>query len=369
MEDYFFAGSTNFSYEYGFTNFTYGSCSADQTVEFCTRIILGSIAFFGNLSFMFVVCRVKSTRTIPNLHFINLSVADMMMIITELGYDIIQQLTVAGHLPFEDNLILFTKIIPKIWIFVTPTYLCIALLTITLISIERYVVVSHPFKANASSLRSKKRVLSFMALTWVTGISLGSFALYTFYVRPNDDDLLLAWCIIFTLFTVLPVCFVIVSYTLLMATIAMLKRPVNHTRNKKKKKRRQSSVVTTEESHVLILCGAITILFFLCFTPLAVSQLIETYSKILPQSPISESTTACLKAIQTYALLIHLALSPILYNLGSRSRRRAFRKAFSSSCEESGTHDRYVHYEGIMNELHCYNDRRSSVRGSARFSE
>ncbi|XP_070557277.1 kappa-type opioid receptor-like [Ptychodera flava] len=308
-----------------------GYCSLDYNVVYYCRASLSAIAFFGNISFMFVVLRVRGMRTLPNVHFINLAAADSLVIVTELANFTLYRLMVDGYLSAE-NLSFVQEVFPKVWIFVIPSFLCTALLTITLISVERYIAVCHPFKANLFHLRSRRRVVVLIATTWVLGASMGTFALFAEH-NVTDCATLICWLILFALFTAFPIVVVVTCYGLVVSNVIILRHP----RGGRNQRKLRSSRSNKEERNVLILCVAITLLFLICFAPLAATQTISVYMIISQNSPVEASTLACMQTTQSILLLIHLAASPLLYNCGSRIRRKAFRSAFSvGECSKCG---------------------------------
>ncbi|XP_070557222.1 mu-type opioid receptor-like [Ptychodera flava] len=313
--------------DYRSGNYTYyvlgmPSCYINYYTQFYCRIILSAIAFLGNVSFVFVVLRVRAMRTIPNIHFINLAAVDTVYIITELVYLTFMRLMLDGTLTVGQSVSL---IFSQIWIVVTTAFVCTALLTITLISIERYIAVCHPFRANLLNLRSRRRVVTLMITTWLLGLAMGAFALYTNYYQTSTG-VVVTFLIIYTCFTAVPVCIVVICYGLVVANVLLMKRPTNQCAKDSRKIR--SSRSSREERNVLILCVAITLLFFLCFAPLAATQMIAAFSIISEEQSIGEDTVSCLRTVQTMLQLAHLALSPMLYNVGSNIRRKAFRRAF-----------------------------------------
>ncbi|XP_006816691.1 kappa-type opioid receptor-like [Saccoglossus kowalevskii] len=320
-------GTDNSSFSGGTT-----ACNIDYQALLYSRGILIAIALLGNLSFVIMVARVRSMRTIPNFHFINLAAADTLMIFTEIIYLSANGLTINGTISMADaKVVQFWDIFSKMWIFITPTFVCTALLTITLISVERYIAVCHPFKANRLNLQSKKRVIVLLISTWIIGLLMGVFALLT-HNYSDSSTTLQAWFSVFTCFTVLPVCIVVICYAFVIAAVFKMNQHMTPKNSK-------ISKATTEERSVLMLCVAITMLFFLCFAPVAANQLLSTYTLMSNTSSIEPRTISCLHALQTILLLVHLALSPILYSVGSQNRRRAFIRAFWSRCFVCGNQD------------------------------
>ncbi|XP_077978698.1 kappa-type opioid receptor-like [Glandiceps talaboti] len=310
--------SNNSNHYYYFNEY----CSIDYNVLFYCRTILSTIALVGNVSFVFVVARVRAMNTIPNYHFINLAATDTMVIFAEMTNLAISRLMMDGYLSASISMRI-SMIFPKVWIFVTPLFLVTALLTITLISIERYIVVCHPLKANVLNLRSRRRVITLMISTWIVGLAMGTFSLCAFYYQTGRLTLI-AWLVIFASFTVFPIIVVVVCYAMVVSTVFMMKRPIGqHGKDDKRRSRKRR-----QERNVLILCVAITLLFFICFTPLSANQMIRAYNTVSERASVGEETMACMRTAQTLLLLVHLAISPILYNVGSKIRRRAFRSAF-----------------------------------------
>ncbi|XP_077978687.1 growth hormone secretagogue receptor type 1-like [Glandiceps talaboti] len=335
------------------------SCHIDNFIGFYCRTILSVIALIGNISFVFVVSRVRAMRTIPNFHFINLAATDIVYILTELAYLTIFRLILDGSFSLETTQVIGSAF-SKLWIFITPAFLVTALLTITLISIERYIAVCHPFKANLLNLRSRKRVIVLMTSTWIMGLAIGAFALYTNYYQMGTAAVV-AYLTVFSCFTALPVCIVVACYGLVVANVILMKRP-NSQRGRRGNGKMRSSRSSKEERNVLILCVAITLLFFLCFAPLAATQMIATISIITQDTAIQHDTLACLQTVQTMLQLVHLAISPLLYNVGSKIRRKAFRRAFY------GKRIRFAKSNG-SNRLKLGGSLCSSTRASTRTSE
>ncbi|XP_077978730.1 kappa-type opioid receptor-like [Glandiceps talaboti] len=317
-----FQVSTNASNNSNHYYYSNEYCSIDYNVLFYCRTILSTIALVGNVSFVFVVARVRAMNTIPNYHFINLAATYTMVIVAEISNLAIFRLMMDGYLPQSVSMTIY-KVFPKVWIFVTPLFLVTALLTITLISIERYIAVCHPLKANALNIRSRRRVITLMISTWIVGLAMGTFSLCAFYYQTSQSTLI-AWLITFASFTVFPIIIVVSCYAMVVELFLMKRANIGQRANNNKRKIRKRR----EERNVLMLCIAITLLFFVCFTPLAANQTIGAYNAICKHASVGEETMACMRTAQTLLLLAHLAISPILYNVGSKIRRRAFRSAF-----------------------------------------
>ncbi|XP_077978762.1 somatostatin receptor type 4-like [Glandiceps talaboti] len=283
---------------------------ADEDVMFIFYAVSCAIALFGNLTFLVVVIKVKSMRTMPNFFFINLSVADTLFMVYYTVFLTAKKLMIMPILMFH----------AKGGNAITDVGFCVSMLTVALISLNRYIAICYPFKAEKLKLQSTSRVIASIAGVWVFGIAL---AIFDALIYSSNQQKTLFTVLIILLFISITLSIVVVVTTYLVIAKKML--------NKKPRYAPagcNSNSRISEEFHVLLLCVAITVIFFISASPMASVYIVVFFSTILGDSPIDRNRLACLAYVANLMLSLHFTLNPILYNIGSRNHRAAFSKVF-----------------------------------------
>ncbi|XP_006816690.1 uncharacterized protein LOC102809218 [Saccoglossus kowalevskii] len=287
---------------------------ADDDVLFIFYTVSYTVALLGNLAFLSVVIKVKSMRTMPNFFFINLSMADTLFMTYYVLHLMSQRLNIQ---PLKE-------IHYKGGHSITDVAFCVSMLTVALASLNRYIAICHPFKAERLRLQSISRIVVSIAFCWLYGIAVGVFdvLIYT-YSSSIQLKLFSILLILLSVSIVASICIVLMSY-ILIARRMIVSKP--------------SYIPTTvhihtscisEESQVLLLCASITVVFFISCFPLATLYIVTTITQVLGFVPLPRKKIACLAFVAKLMVPLHFALNPILYNIGSKNHRTAFRKVWS----------------------------------------
>ena len=132
------------------------------------------VGLLGNLSFLFVVCRLKAMRTITNFYLANLAVSDIIVLISAS----VQYFgSYYYSAPLDVNLIGFTFRSPlgcAIPNLLNYTCYFASLWFVTLVATERFLAICHPFKHRMIS--GKGRTFRLVVCTWILSFTMGAFA-------------------------------------------------------------------------------------------------------------------------------------------------------------------------------------------------
>ncbi|XP_077978740.1 thyrotropin-releasing hormone receptor-like [Glandiceps talaboti] len=288
-----------------------------QNVTFVFYAVACSISLVGNVTFFVVVVKVKAMRTIPNFLFINLSMADTLFMTYSIINLIARKFDIKPLLKFHI----------EGGHSITDVAFCVSMLTVALISLSRYIAICHPFKAQKLKLRSSQRIIVCIAVCWIYGIvvAIGDILIYQSSLQRSLFIVLLfllVFCILISILTV------VVSY-IFIAKKMLSSRPRRSVLPRR-------TMCFTEENQVLFLCVMITVVFFISFSPLAAVYLIVPFSVILGH--VAQKNLTCLAVVARNMVVLHFTLNPILYNVGSKNHRTAFRKVCRDSIESLGKH-------------------------------
>ncbi|XP_077977941.1 kappa-type opioid receptor-like [Glandiceps talaboti] len=269
-------------------------------------LLLGII---GNATFLFVVTRIKSMRTLPNLYFVNLALADFGVL---LSYLITEY---RGPLQLTPPIVI--RMTNVLTVFLLVTCLCVSLISVSMISLERYLAICHPYKA--IQLRQKFRVMVLLVLSWVVGAIPGTVVAVCLHTSASSAVYVV--CIMMVTCVALVALFLVVIFYMFIAReISQLRRT-----------RVLPDALVKEEKRVVALCMVIAALFFILISPKVVVLVLRAVDILNNVHDVDY----CLIRVTWYLIILHFTLNPILYNAGSQNHRRAFQLAFSGQSERS----------------------------------
>ncbi|XP_006811501.1 uncharacterized protein LOC102803237 [Saccoglossus kowalevskii] len=284
---------------------------ANADAEFMIYILSTIIALAGNLAFFIVVSKVKVMRTVTNVFFMNLSVADIIFSCYYLFYSIAEKWQLESFLKFD----------MQGGQAITDIGFCASLLIVALISINRYIAICFPFKALQLRLQSKSRVVTSLTVCWLYSIVVALLDVIS-YINYTDRTLIIVVILLMIICITLSVVTVMTTYTLI--TINMFTR----TPPRYSSPNNSEQFHTSDETRVLFVCVTITVVFFICCIPLAAYYVILAIKIISGISVIPIRNSICLRYIARVMIPLQFAANPIIYNTGSKNHRAAFRKVF-----------------------------------------
>ncbi|XP_077978335.1 somatostatin receptor type 5-like [Glandiceps talaboti] len=299
------------------------ACGADPMVFFILGVSLGTIGIIGNISFMFVVMRVKSMQTITNYYLVNLAGADLLYL---LCLWIIYMCLLAS----ENNTCVF--MINSDVRCLTGMVVDVAILTSTFcvafISFERYIAISQPFRIRQLCTKGKTRFFS--GLMWILAILIKIPSAVECHVG-SSAQIYIAIVILFIIVCGVSLCMVTVLYSLtayhfMKASKAMRKVNDCHTK------------APNHEKSVVRLCVLTTVIYFICLFPKIIAFVFLLFQGF-GHPVVSAATQNCIINISIFPLMVHSAANPILFNIMSKRYRKAFRKAFLSCIGKTSDED------------------------------
>ncbi|XP_068755451.1 neuropeptide SIFamide receptor-like isoform X2 [Montipora capricornis] len=228
------------------------------------------IAFFGNSFGLFIVLK-KSTRRVTNLFIANMAIADLLLTITVMPYQVAY--LYKGTLWFGGILGIVTC---KMLFYAVPISVAASVLTMMFISFERFYAVFFPLR---EAIFQRPKILSTMI--WVLSFALMFPYVFLFNVTfvpvtnsyycglgPSKDLSLnevyrvfkILHILIFAVVYALPLFITIVIYTLICRKLVRRKIPGNMTDSKR-------AVVEKSRRNVVRLLVVICVVFALCWFP------------------------------------------------------------------------------------------------------
>ncbi|XP_012288813.1 growth hormone secretagogue receptor type 1 [Orussus abietinus] len=292
-------------------------------------IVVMVLGVLGNLMVPLVVLRGKEMRNSTNIFLVNLSVADLCVLLICAPTVLVEVNSRPEVWPLGEHM---CKAVP----FVELTVAHASVLTILAISFERYYAICEPLRAGYVCTKERATFLCLLAWTAAALCTSPILLISQYRIEQYYDESLVPTChcmldetwrvgyflTIIVVFFILPLLILIVLYSViarhLMANPAISRGPANNLLKYRKQ--------------VVLMLGTVVLTFFICLIPFRAFNLWILFMK--PETILSfgVETYYCLLYFCRTMLLLNSTINPILYNLMSTK----FRQGFLRICGLSG---------------------------------
>ncbi|XP_029055578.1 growth hormone secretagogue receptor type 1 isoform X2 [Osmia bicornis bicornis] len=316
-----------------------------RTTSMVVCIIVMALGIVGNLMVPLVVFRGKDMRNSTNIFLVNLSVADLCVLLICTPTVLVEVNSGPQVWPLGEHM---CKAVP----FVELTVAHASVLTILAISFERYYAICEPLRAGYVCTKARATFLCLLA--WVAAALCTSpiLLMVSYEVEKNTDGTYISTCSIVAnsdwssgfivttilVFFVIPLLILVILYTVI----------ARHLMTNPTISRGSSNNLLKYRKQVMLMLGTVVLCFFLCLLPFRAFTL---WILIVPPKMITDL------GIEGYFTLLYFcrvmlylnsAINPILYNLMSTKFREGFlrlcglgptrRKKKKTSGDKTGTY-------------------------------
>ncbi|XP_033197579.2 ecdysis triggering hormone receptor isoform X1 [Bombus vancouverensis nearcticus] len=315
-----------------------------RTTSMIACIVVMVLGIIGNLMVPIVVFRGKDMRNSTNIFLVNLSVADLCVLL-------ICTPTVLVEVNSGPEIWLLGEHMCKAVPFVELTVAHASVLTILAISFERYYAICEPLRVGYMCTKARATFLCFVA--WVAAALCTSpiLLMVKYEEEENSNGTYIPtcstvansfWPISFVLFTI--IVFFVVPLLILVVLYTVIAR---HLMTNSTISRGSSNNLLKYRKQVMLMLGTVVFCFFLCLLPF---RALTLWILVVPIKVILDF------GIERYFTLLYFcrvmfylnsAINPILYNLMSTKFREGFlrvcglgpnRKKKKKTSDKTGTY-------------------------------
>ena len=280
------------------------------------------LSFVGNFITLLVMVLNRRMRTIPNMFVASLAISDFCLgafTACPLGLSVL----VTSQWPFSDTTCQYQG-------YIVVTLAAASIHTLALMALNRYFRIVKPAKYRRYF--TKKKTIKMILVSWLYGICcplpymLSGFKMVfhpskTFCYLQIDSDAFTTFSV--TVYGGIPSCVIIYCYLRIFKTV---RSHNNHFQNTAT----GSTTVNVEEIKVARAIFVIVVFFNLCWTPIFVIDLVDTFHGrwIFPR-----------EAYLSYTFLgtISSALNPMIYGLLNKNFQKEYLKILRCRCCHSQT--------------------------------
>ncbi|XP_007460379.1 PREDICTED: neuromedin-U receptor 2-like [Lipotes vexillifer] len=291
------------------------------------------VGVVGNLLVCLVILRHQTMKTPTNYYLFSLAVSDLLVLLLGMPLEVYEM--------WRNSPFLFGPVGCYFKTALFETVCFASVLSITTVSVERYVAILHPFRAKLESTR--RRALRILGLVWgfsvlfslpntsIHGIELCYFPSGSFVPGSATCTIIKPmWIYSFItqvtsfLFYILPMTVISVLYYL-MGLELKKDQPLEADEV-------TASIQRPSRKSVTKMLFVLVLVFAICWAPFHIDRLFFSFVE-----EWTESLAAVFNLIHVVSgALFYLssAVNPIIYNLLSRRFRAAFRNVIASSCKQ-----------------------------------
>ncbi|XP_061191207.1 somatostatin receptor type 2-like [Saccostrea echinata] len=288
-------------------------------------ILIGLTGLLGNILVIYVILKSPKMRTVTNMYIFNLALSDLIFL---LHIAMITTTTIVKHWVFGEALC-------KIFFTTVAITSFSSVLTLTSLSVDRYIAVCKPVISQKH--RQPMKAVFVIVVIWTLSLLL-SMPIILFSRRTSHPFLegkfscTVDWDIkavpvyviyVFILGFALPLCFISTFYTCVIVHIKSA-GPANRKRSKEQRKNHRK---------VTYLVLAIILSYVICWLPYWIFQI------VLVIMSLYNIVTIVILHICTVLTFVNSMINPFLYAFISKDFRYRFKEAFKSQCisEEQGS--------------------------------
>lgn len=280
-------------------------------------ILIGVSGLFGNVLVIYVILHSPKMKTVTNMYIFNLALSDLIFLL---------------HIAMITTTMIvkqwiFGEAVCKIFFMTNAITVFSSALTLTSLSVDRYIAVCKP--VISQKIRQPRKAAIVIMCVWFVSLLLSmpiilyaqrkeNSGTYSCQVDWPDPTVIPAYIIyIFILGFAVPFCFISILYT---SVIIHMKRagPANRQRSTEQRKNHRK---------VTFLVLAIILVYVICWLPYWTFQIIIAVLDLYTASfslPLFKVTT-----VLTFA---NSMINPVLYAFLSENFRQAFKEVFRSRC-------------------------------------
>ncbi|XP_070558140.1 thyrotropin-releasing hormone receptor-like [Ptychodera flava] len=277
--------------------------------------VIAITGLIGNVLFMVVFKTVRSMRTTTNYYLLSLSIADSLFLAACVPLEVMSFLVAVRG---DDSFVTCV-----LWTFFNMVPLFTSIFTIGLISLERYIAICHPFKAQRPG--RAKQILGLIISSWVLALILATFylvgcfhltvTLYVTFAICQIVPFLISLVVVIALY--IPVMRRLKRQNLATVSIRALQNGSRHSRDR---------------HQIVRLLIITTVVFFICVFPDCFLTFQVVLGVLGQPVPIPWDVFYDMFFFCRLLLYLNSAVNPIIYNATSSKYRQAFRQAFSRCC-------------------------------------
>ncbi|XP_017764895.1 PREDICTED: growth hormone secretagogue receptor type 1 [Eufriesea mexicana] len=292
-----------------------------RTTSMVVCIVVMVLGIIGNLMVPIVVFRGKDMRNSTNIFLVNLSVADLCVLLICIPTILVEVNSGPQVWPLGEHM---CKAVP----FVELTVAHASVLTILAISFERYYAICEPLRVGYMCTKARATFLCLVA--WMAAALCTSpiLLMVTYEEEENADGTYIPTCntvantywtkgfVLFTIivFFVIPLLILVVLYTVI-ARYLMTNPTIS---------RGSSNNLLKYRKQVMLMLGTVVLCFFLCLLPF---RALTLWILAVPPTRIVNLGIECYFTLLYFCrvmLYLNSAINPILYNLMSTKFREGF---------------------------------------------
>ncbi|CAK9803025.1 Growth hormone secretagogue receptor type 1 [Anthophora plagiata] len=316
-----------------------------RTTSMVVCIIVMILGIIGNLMVPLVVFRGKDMRNSTNIFLVNLSVADLCVLLICTPTVLVEVNSGPQVWPLGEYM---CRAVP----FVELTVAHASVLTILAISFERYYAICEPLRVGYMCTKARATFLCLVA--WVLAALCTSpiLLMVTFEQERNRDGTYIPtcnteantfWRMSFVLFTI--IVFFVIPLLILVVLYTVIAR---HLMTNPTISRGSSNNLLKYRKQVMLMLGTVVLCFFLCLLPF---RALTLWILVVPHNVIVDlgiESYYTLLYICRVMLYLNSAINPILYNLMSTKFREGFlrlcglgpnRRKKKKTSEKTGTYN------------------------------
>ncbi|XP_076622835.1 ecdysis triggering hormone receptor isoform X2 [Colletes latitarsis] len=292
-----------------------------RTTSMVLCIIVMILGIIGNLMVPLVVFRGKDMRNSTNIFLVNLSFADLCVLLICTPTVLVEVNYGPQVWPLGEHM---CKAVP----FVELTVAHASVLTILAISFERYYAICEPLRAGYVCTKARATFLCMLA--WVAAALCTSPILLTISYEMEDDgngtyiptcNTVVSTHWIFAFFITTVIIFFVIPLLILMVLYTVIAR---HLMANPTISRGSSNNMLKYRKQVMLMLGTVVLCFFMCLLPFKAFTL---WILVVPRRMIIDFGVESYYTLLYFCrvmLYLNSAINPILYNLMSSKFREGF---------------------------------------------
>lgn len=313
-------------------------------------IIVFIIGLVGNSLVCFAIWRNKNMRTVTNIFIVNLAVADFAVILICLPSTCVEDLAFTFFMG---------KVMCKVVKYFQPVSVCVSVLTLTVISIERWWAICHPLRFKSTTSRARNIIIVIWIVSLLIPIPDVIAVEISSIIPPKYQEMtvLLTRCqpafkqlwdtkaqTVYQIFLtvvmfLIPLVLMAFAYSRIARCLWVDAVPGGDEENRGCNAQGRAGASARDSQlqsrkNVAKMLIAVVVMFAVCYLPVYLLNILR-YAKVYPRDKTNEAHSEVAGIVMTAAhwlCFFNSAINPVIYNFMSAKFRNEFKTVCCACC-------------------------------------